>query len=548
MSSKDQGVGASAVASDQWSRRAFLGRALTGAAAFGASGGLLAACGTSSSTSRGSTASAASSAASTSGAAQTPKRGGTLTAGLIGGGSSDTLNPLDAVTTIDFARGIQLYDQLTILNPDGQVGYWLAEEVTPNGDGTVWTIRLRPGVTFHNGKDLTADDVIYTFHTILTTQTNSTVPMAPVDKNQLKKLDKLTVRLGCKTPFATFAQTIASLSTMGIIPVGFDPKMPVGTGPFVFESFKPGTESTFKRNPNYWQTGLPYVDTLVINNFADETSQLNALQAGQVDCIDQLSSATLAALQGSSSAKALISNGGGYNPFTMRADMPPFDDVRVRQAFRLVVNREEMRSLVFGGHGIIANDLWSPWDPYYDHSLPQRVQDIEQAKSLLKQAGHSGLSVQLITSDIAQGTVRAAQVFAQQASQARINVSLRQVTSTEFYGPNYLKWPFAQDYWFYLRYFPQVADGMIPGAPYNETHFNNPQYTALYQQALKTADPVKQKTIATEMQHIDYTQGAYIIPMFAPIIDGVSTKLAGVHGSKTGQSLGNYDFKHMWRT
>ena len=116
----------------------------------------------------------------------------------------------------------------------------------------------------------------------------------------------------------------------------------------------------------------------------------------------------------------LLSAGGGWNPFTMRVDTGTFSDVRIRQAMRLVVDRQQMLDLVFGGFGTLGNDLFGIWAPEYDHSLPQRHQDIDQAKSLLKAAGAEGLHVTLVTSDIAQGTVLAAQVFAQQASEAGI--------------------------------------------------------------------------------------------------------------------------------
>jgi peptide/nickel transport system substrate-binding protein len=224
----------------------------------------------------------------------------------------------------------------------------------------------------------------------------------------------------------------------------------------------------------------------------------------------------------------------------------PFNDVRVRQALRMIVDRKQMNEVVFLGTGTIANDLWSPYDPVYDRALPQRAPDIEQAKSLLKKAGHANLTIELVTSDIAQGVVQSAQVLAQQASAAGVTINIRQVTVSEFYGPNYLKWPFAQDYWFYLLYFPQVADSMVPGASYNETHYDNPTYFKLYDSALRTTSEAKRKEIATEMQQIDYDSGTYIIPQFVPVIDGHATNLNGVHSSRTGQSLGNYDFKNMW--
>ena len=137
-----------------------------------------------------------------------------------------------------------------------------------------------------------------------------------------------------------------------------------------------------------------------------------------------------------------------------------------------------MLETVFGGHGTIGNDVFAIWAPEYDHSIPQRKYDPEQAKSLLKQAGHENLSIQFVTGDIAQGVINMAQVYAQQAAAAGINAKLRQVTVTDFYGPNYLKWVFAQDFWYYQPYFAQVNQATLPGSPYNETHFNNPQYKA----------------------------------------------------------------------
>src|SRR5262249_35920609 len=143
----------------------------------------------------------------------------------------------------------------------------------------------------------------------------------------------------------------------------------------------------------------------------------------------------------------LISPGGGSNPFTMRVDKPPFTDVRVRQAFRLVVDRPGMLKAVFGGHGVIANDIFGSWAPECDHAIPQRKQDLAHARFLLKQAGHSDLRITLVTSPMAQGIVNMATVFAQQAAGAGIKVAINNVPVSTFFGTNYLSWTFAQDFW-----------------------------------------------------------------------------------------------------
>jgi peptide/nickel transport system substrate-binding protein len=360
----------------------------------------------------------------------------------------------------------------------------------------------------------------------------------------MKKLDDLTVQIPCKTPYAILDQLVANYY-YNIVPQGYDPKNPVGTGPFKFQSFTPGQESTFVRNENYWRSGEPYVDTVVISDFADETAQLNALNGGQADMVNQLSASGAASLN-TSGAASVVSPGGGWVPFTMRVDADPFTDPKVRQAFRLMVDREQMMQVVFGGHGTVGNDVFAIYDPAYDASLAQRVHDPEQAKSLLKSAGVEGLTIDLVTSDIAQGSTAMATVFAQQAKQAGVTVNLKKVTVSDFYGPQYLKWVFAQDFSFFQYYLPSVAQFFVPSGPYNETHYDNPDYTKLFEQALKTVDEGARTDIVHQMMQIDYDDGGYIIPLFPPVIDGVSSQVHGVAPTKTGAPLNNYDWRQIW--
>ena len=281
---------------------------------------------------------------------------------------------------------------------------------------------------------------------------------------------------------------------------------------------------------------------------------MNALVSGQADCVNLLSVDSINTVQ-NGGANILVSKAAGMTPVTMRVDTAPFNDVRVRQALRLCVDREQMLKLVFGGNGRIGNDIFSPLSVDYDTSIPQRVQDIDQAKSLLKKAGQENLTVTMQTADIAQGTTAMAQVLKQQASLAGITINLQPVTVTEFYGTNYLKWTFAQDYWYYADYLPQVSEATLPNSPFNETHFASPdppeigpQYIQLYNQATATLDDNLRTELAHEMQMIDYNYGGYIIPYFPPVIDGYSKKLGGVVPCLTGLSLSNYGFQRMYKS
>ena len=330
-----------------------------------------------------------------------------------------------------------------------------------------------------------------------------------------------------------------------IVPTDYDPKNPVGTGPFKYQSFTPGERSVFKKNANYWENGKPYVNELTIIDFPDDTARVNALLGGQVDAIDNLPAAQVNSVKSNPNLRVLISQTGAWQPFTMRVDAPPFNDNRVREAFRLIVDRKQMVEQVLSGQGRIANDLYAPYDPAYASELPQRTQDLEKAKSLLKQAGHEGLSVELVTAPVFQGIVEAAQVFAQQAKGAGVNVKVRKVDSGTFYGDNYLSWVFAQDFWATRVYLTQVAQGSLPNSPFNETHWKDPQFIKLIQQGRAEIDEAKRNDILKEAQKLEYDKGGYIIQYFSNIIDGYSAKLGGFVEAKSGFPFGNYWFKNI---
>ncbi|MDA8063035.1 MAG: ABC transporter substrate-binding protein, partial [Actinomycetota bacterium] len=480
------------------------------------------------------------------GTARRPRRGGTLNAALTGGSSGDTLDAQSGVNNVDFARILQLYNPLVAYDADVRPTFELAEEITPNAKATEWTVRLRKGVSFHDGKPLTGEDVIYSLQRIVKGNLPGAAMLPTLDLAGVAQLDTYSVKLPFSSPYASLVEALAGYSYyLNIVPVGYDPKHPIGTGPFEYKSFTPGVQSVFVRNPHYWEAGLPYLDEVVISDYSDASSQLDALESGAADVVNLLSADVVAAVE-SSGAKVVISEAGGFTPFTMRVDRPPFDDVRVRQAFRLIANRPQMNEEVFEGHGVQANDLFSIYDPEYDHAIPQREQDIERAKSLLKAAGHEHLVVELVTADIAQGTTEVAQVLAQNASKAGVKVNINQTTVTTFYGADYLKWTFAQDYWYYSAYLPQVGQATLPSSPFNETHFDNPRYNALYKEAVSTLDVAKQTDIVHEMQLIDWNEGGYIIPYFPPVIDGHLSRVEGVVANKTGLSLNKYGFKSMW--
>src|SRR4051794_645943 len=525
---------------DELTRRDVLRRGIAGGAALSA-GGLLAACGGSSGSSSSSTQSGG---ATTTGKLRT---GGVLRVGATGGGAKDTIDAHKPTSDPDIMRVWNLYESLAVRTPDfSKLQMLLAESIESGGKPDTWTVRLKPGITFHNGKPVTADDVIFSLQRITDPKDPKVgnASISYIDRKNLKKVDDRTVRIPLKLANSNFPDDLGQYFN-AIVPTDYDPKNPVGTGPFKYQSFTPGQRSVFTKNPNYWESGKPYADQLVIIDFTDDTARTNALLGGQVEAINNLPAAQVASVKGNPNLKVLNSQTGAWQPFTMRIDAAPFDDNRVRQAMRLIVDRDQMVAQVLSGYGRVANDLYAPYDPAYAKDLPQRKQDLEQAKALLKQAGRENLTVELTTAPVFQGIVEAAQVFAEQAKGAGVNVKVKKVDSGTFYGDNYLKWPFAQDFWATRTYLAQVAQGDLPNSPFNETHWGKGKFESLIKQARGEVDDAKRADILHEAQQMQYEQGGYIIPYFSNIIDAYSAKVSGFAEAKSGFPFGNYWLKNV---
>ncbi|HEY7143221.1 MAG TPA: ABC transporter substrate-binding protein [Streptosporangiaceae bacterium] len=477
-------------------------------------------------------------------AAVVRRRGGVLRVGLTGGSSSDTLDPHQGLNYLDTARAQALYEPLVQLDADARVEYVLASEMSPRDPlATQWVIRLRPGVTFHDGQPLTAADVIYTMRRIITNKYSAINVLGPVDPSGIRALDKHTVLVPMTRPFATLPEQLAGILTAQIIPDQFSPATdkPNGTGPFRYHSFTAGQRSVFTRNTQYWRDGLPWADSLQILDFPDPVSLADALRTGVVDAVGTLDGPQFTSLANSAQVKTVASKAGAIVPFTMRTDLAPFSDVRVRQALRLAASRPQLIDSALDGYGTPASDVFSPWDAEFDHAL-RREQDIPRAKHLLKQAGREDLHVELITSPIATGAVAMATVLAEQAAAAGITIRLRQVDPGTFFGPQYLQWPFAQDFYSYSPYLVQATLSMLPSSPWNETHEDSPAYIRLYHQANATLSASVRKEIAYRMQQDDFTRGGYIIPAFVDTLDAYSTKVTGYRESRVGQPVNDLNF------
>jgi peptide/nickel transport system substrate-binding protein len=453
-----------------------------------------------------------------------PKPGGVLRVGIGGGSSSENFDAALVNGPAATTRDQVFYENLIWMDGTFGLENALCEEITPNKTHDQWTVKLKPEVEFHNGKTLTADDVLFTMQRILDPKVGVTASGQYLNVlAQTKKIDSHTVRFDLHYPNISFPALLSDVTY--IIPVGYDPQNPVSTGPWKFKSYTPGQQTVLERFDNYWGPKA-LAEELILVELPDDTARANAMLSGQVDAINQVPFVQVSQLEGNSAINIVASETAGFNPITMRVDVAPFDDVKVRQAIKLLMNREQAITSALNGQGQPASDYFGRFSEGYDGG-PQREQDIEEAQSLLKQAGREDEAFQLVTTPIAAGLVQATEVLAANAKQAGVNLTTKLVEPSTFFS-RYEKWPFAVDYWVGLPYLVVASIATGPKADVvNTTHFNDPEYNSLFFQASKQADKAKREEIIQEMHKIEFERGGFLIWSTQNTVDAYSTKLAG---------------------
>lgn len=489
----------------------------------------------------------------------TPVNGGTLTVGMMSAGQSESLNPGLAYTFVDIFRSQQIWEGLYQLGPDANPQPWLAESATPNSDTTEWTVKLKSGVTWHDGKPLTADDVIYTIKSWANDYSSlAGIAVPAIDVSRLKKVDDLTLRVPLNFPYADFPLLTASYYAY-IVPAGSQEfksiANPVGTGPFKYSSFAPGSSSEFVANESYWG-GRPYLDKVIVNStFTDENARTNALLSGQVDVVPQMSYALAKTPSGQGVRVASAHTPQPYY-ITCRVDQEPFNDPRVMQALKLVVDQREIITSVFNGYAQPTPHLPLKGLKHFDTSVPDATVNIEKAKALLAAAGKSDLAIELNTSSAVAGLVEIATVFAAQAKKAGITVKVKQIDPTVYYNT-----ADSGGQWLEYGMMVETSGGgaSIPSLAYyyltnlasqgwpNETHFGDASTDAQIRDAAGTLDEAEAREKWKAVQQVQLEQGGLLLVAMPDAVDGFRTTVHGCDPTRAG-TLNNNDLRKAWKT
>ncbi|GAA0530761.1 ABC transporter substrate-binding protein [Saccharopolyspora subtropica] len=464
-------------------------------------------------------------------AAGRPRTGGRLRAAFSGGGAAEVLDPHETDLYAEIARAKAVFDKLADYGSDMSPQPRLAERWEAAPDLRTWRITLRQAA-FHDGRPVRARDVLYSYARITAPRSTfrAKASLSVIDLPASREVDDRTVEFRLTRPYAEFPNALATLGAY-IVPEGtttFD--RPVGSGPFRFVSFTPGRTFLAARNPDYWD-GAPYLDELEIVVTNDEAARVNALLGGQVEYAHDLTPTSARTHERTGRIRVHRLPLSNFHGLAMKTDRPPFDRPELRQALFHLVDREELVRSVLQGSGQVCNDLYGKGYRYYADALPQRSQDLDRARALIRQAGAEGMTIDLDTSDASTGLEEAALTISDQARQAGLKLTVRLGNKDTYWSDISRNGVLAGYRSGAMPLESHIAQRLLSTSTTNNTRWQRPEFDALYHEAQSTSDEARRAELYFRMQEQLYREGGFLwwgvsdwIVASAPTVGGIDDR------------------------
>jgi len=459
-----------------------------------------------------------------------PKKGGRLRIGLLGGSTSDTMDPAlfndvyQQMTSMGFLR-----NPLVEINNKGNAIPDLAESFEAEPGAKVWIFNLRKGVEFHNGKTLDADDVIWSIQRHKDPSLASQIKTLVKPIKTFKKDSPYRVIFELEGANADFPFILAE-TRAAIMPAGttnFEDV--IGTGGYQIVNYEPGVRTFAKRNPNYFKDNRAHFDEIEIIIIPDVNARTQALKTGQVDVINRPDRKTAHLLDRMPNMQLVNVPGGLLYTFPMLTDTAPYDNNDVRMALKYSVDRKELLAKILRGYGVLGNDHpIAPIVKFSAKDLPQRSYDPDKARFHLKKAGLEGHTFKLHTSDAAfAGAVDAAILWKNHAKKAGIDIKVVREPVDGYWDNVWNKKSWSACFWFARV----TCDWMFTmayaaEASANDMHWKHERFNKLLVEARGELNQNRRKGLYGEMQRIVSDEGGVVIPMIANMVDAANNKVA----------------------
>ncbi|MEO8723115.1 MAG: ABC transporter substrate-binding protein [Sphingobium sp.] len=476
-----------------------------------------------------------------------PQVGGRIRIASVAASTADTLDPAKGNLSTDYLRLNMIYSGLT--QYDGQLRALpgLAERMETN-DNIVWHIHLRRGVHFHNGKALTADDVVYSLMRHRDPATGSKVKAVADQFASARRIGPLDLELRLTGPNPDLPVILAGPQFLIVENGRHDFSVANGTGPYICQAFAPGIRTIVRRNPNYWKPGRPYLEEIELIAIPDEISRVNALLSGDVQMINAVSPGSVKRVRASSTHSIMETKSGLFTDFIMRRDHPVTGNPDFVLAMKYLMDRELIKRALFRGFATIANDHpIAPSSPYFNPNIPQRPFDPDRARFLLKRAGLIGTRLPVYASPAANLSVDMGSILQEHAAQIGLHLAINRVPSDGYWSSHWMKHPLT-----FGNTNPRpTADMMFSlffqsKALANESGWNSPQFDRMLLEARHATDPARRKAIYGDMQWLVHQEGGLGIPVFISLLDGYDSRLKGMFPIPVGGFMGYNFAEYAW--
>ena len=492
---------------------------------------------------------------STSSAPAKVKPGGTITAGILV--PAGAINPI----TIADQGGLELIGNVGefLVFVDQQNNYhpWLATSWAPNADGSVWTFKIRQGVKFNDGTQMTVDDVVYSFKSQCDPKISAnalSVFGGTLVPDGVVKVDDSTVAFHLEAPDGGFVDAVTEDNyNVIIVPSGYDfadyEKQFVGTGHLMKQSYTPNVGCTFVRNPYYWgKPALP--DKVDVVFYPTEAPMTAALEAGNIDCMDQFS-VTVSPQLLNGGYNVISIEASTHRECSMRNDIPPFTSKYVRRAIALTLDRPAIVSALFKGYAQIGND--SPFAPVFKSTVgppavPQRVQDLKLAREMLAKGGvPRGFTTPLLTEQL-QEIPHYAEIIKQSAALIGVDINLDIMAQNQYYGQAVFgNSPWLDGEMSIVDYGARAVPNVFLEAPlqsinaktgqgsWNAARFNNATYDALSKEFVAAVDLSTQRRLAKQIELLLLDETPIIYAYFYNYLSASQKNVTGTYPTAQGQ-------------
>ncbi|MEM7073833.1 MAG: ABC transporter substrate-binding protein [Pseudomonadota bacterium] len=457
------------------------------------------------------------------------KKGGHFRMGKAHGQTTDTLNP--GTWENGFTNGMchAVHSRLTEVGPDGALRPEVAESWEASEDAATWRFKIRDGITFHSGKDLTPEDVVASinFHRGPDSTSAAGPIVAPIENMSIDG-DTVVIELSGGNADFPFILSDYHLAMCPAKDDSIDWQSGDGCGSYMIKDLNFGVGVTMERNPAHYRENVGFFDSIEMLSLVDQNARTTALVSGDVDAIDRVDLKTVGLLERNNALNIYSVAGTQHYTFAMSTNQAPFDDVNVRLALKYAINREEMVEKILFGYGSVGNDIpIGQGQLYYNNELEQKVYDPDKAKHYLKKAGLDSLDVKLSAADAAfVGAVDAGVLFQNSAKDAGINVEVVREPNDGYWSDVWMKKPFSAVYWGGRPVQDQMfSTAYSCGADWNDSFWCNDRFEELLVAARAELDPETRRQMYFEMQEIVAMDGGIIIPMFANYVFATTDKV-----------------------